>query len=43
MRWLYTAIILSSTLLMRAEAMSQTVDVSNYEVKPDSEIGRAHV
>ena len=36
MRWLYTAIILSSTLLMRAEAMSQTVDVSNYEVKPDS-------
>jgi hypothetical protein len=36
MRWLYTIIILSSALLMRAEVISQTVDVSNYDVKPDS-------
>ena len=36
MRWLYTAIIVSSALLLRTEAIGQTVDVSSYSVKPDS-------
>ena len=36
MRWLYTAIIVSSTLLMPTEAIGQIVDISTYGAKPDS-------
>jgi hypothetical protein len=37
MRWLYTAIIASSALLMLGEAIGQTVDVSRYGATPDSD------
>ncbi|WP_158821095.1 right-handed parallel beta-helix repeat-containing protein [Granulicella sp. S156] len=36
MRWIYTAIIVSSTLLMHTEAIGQIVDISTYGAKPDS-------
>jgi hypothetical protein len=36
MSWLYTAIIASSAILMRAEAIGQIVDVSIYGAKPNS-------
>jgi hypothetical protein len=36
MRWLYTAIIASSVILMRCEAIGQAVDVSLYGATPDS-------
>src|ERR1700744_6485213 len=36
MRWLYTAIIASSAILMRADAIGQPVDVSLYGATPDS-------
>jgi hypothetical protein len=38
MRWLYTAIIVSLAILMRGEAISQTVDVSHYGAKPNSNL-----
>jgi hypothetical protein len=36
MRWLYTAIIASSAILMRGEAIGQAVDVSLYGATPNS-------
>jgi len=36
MRWLYTAIVVSSALLIRGEAIGQAVDVSLYGAKPNS-------
>ena len=36
MRWLYTAIIVSSAVLMRGEAICQAVDVSLYGATPNS-------
>jgi hypothetical protein len=36
MRWLYTAIIASSAILMRGEAIGKAVDVSLYGAAPDS-------
>jgi hypothetical protein len=36
MRWLYAAIIASSAILMRGEAIGQAVDVSLYGAAPDS-------